>query len=173
MKRSMWLLIVLALFVVNLIGCGGYRRGAILQHGNGIMHEDINASLLAFSIGPQELANAKATLIMAPAQAELYSALAKRIAAVDNVSRNGREERFLGVIINEDPVKTAFVDHPEMAWTYRIRPGNYEFIQLEVIPDRISVLFQGDKRKKHLRVYKIAKKYNGVDIQFGARIYHQ
>lgn len=175
MKKNLLILVLSAFFVVNFVGCGGYRRAAILQSPSGIIHEDANVSLLQFSIGPQELANAKATLMKAEDQKRLYEALVAQIksqASIESTTTNNATTNYkIGIIVNEDPLKTAWIYHPEMSIVLPINPkGGWEVIAVKEVPKEITVLFAGEKQNKRRKIWEKEKIFNGIKTNFGSRI---
>lgn len=150
--------LVILVVVMLLAGCAGTRQAALdISSPNVIKHGDTNLSLLQPSIGPNELANARLTL-----------ALARQIEKGGIAT--GEEGKYVGVIINIDPTRTAIVHHPEMAIQLKIPPGGHEFISTSDIPREIFVNFSGDSRNHRKKMFRSAKVYNGVKIDYGARI---
>jgi hypothetical protein len=152
MKKITIFATIITTFV--LIGCAGHRD-ATYNASTGHYSEN-NFSILLPPTSPTEMANA-----------ELTSAMAQRI--LNNQSTKNMNY-FTGVIINEHGNKTAYVYHPEMSRVITIQPNGYAFLLCEQIPENVTVRF-GNGNSEQRKIYKTNKTYNGVEIDFGARIH--
>lgn len=161
--------IIVFMFAVVLLatgGCGGHRR-AVLDPGQQVKYNDTNISFFERPIDPTELARSKAIIVDAESKAKFDEALAKQIAQGNAATVAGQ---FIGCFINEDPFKTAIIQHPTMAQQIVIKPNKHEFIVATQIPKYITIRFTGDERNRSYRVHQKSGIYNGVKIDFGARV---
>lgn len=161
--------IIIFMFAVVLLvagGCGGHRS-AILDPGQQVSYNDTNISLFERPIDPTELARSKAIIVEAESKAKFNEALAKQIVQGNAATVAGQ---FVGVFINEDPYKTCIIKHPTMAQEITIKPSGYEFITATQIPKYITIRFTGDKQNRNYETYRKSGIYNGVKIDFGARV---
>lgn len=161
MKTNLFALLLLA---VTLNGCASNRSATFNPHDlNGITHSDRNLSFFAQAISPTEMAIAYAIIKDADTRAAMFSNFT-------SARQNGKKQ-YVGLIINEDVRRTARVNHPELSTILVIKPGAHEFFLANEIPDEISVLFDGESQIKRLKLHKQDKTYDGVAINFGARIF--
>lgn len=159
--------IMLSAVAVMAVGCGGYRRATLQTNESGItVHTDTNLSFIQSSINPQELAEARAIVVQAEANASLVRALAKQIDKGKTASVAGE---YIGIIINDDFQKTAYISHPEMSQRVKIAAGSYAILITRQIPDQISI-YNTDGSYSRKSISKKNGTYNGVNYDYGLRI---
>jgi len=159
---------VILVALILLVGCGGQRHATLKTEKDGtITHNDWNMSLLQSSIGPNQLANARATVITAEAQADLTRSLAKQIEQGQTAAINGR---YVGIIINDDPRLTAYIPHPEMNQRIKVTPGSYAILATNNIAEKISI-YDSNGNYTVSQTFKKGGVYNGIKYDYGVRIY--
>lgn len=166
MKTNIFVIVIM---LVTVSGCASYRS-ATLDPNDSVKFNDTNISLLQRSIDPIELATSKAIIMEAESKAKFNEALAKQITQGNAATVAGQ---IVGVFINEDSRKTVIIQHPTMAQEIVIKSKGYEFITVTQIPKYITIRFTGDKRNRKYQVHKQTGVYNGVNIEFGARVNSQ
>jgi len=166
--RTLLVAVVMVLVFVILAGCGGRRYATLKAEEDGtITHNDWNMSLLQSSIGPNQLANAEATVITAKAQADLTRSLTKQVEQGQAAVIVGR---YIGIIINNDPRLTAYIPHPEMNQRIKVAPGSYAILATNNIAEKISIYDSyGDYTVS--QTFKKGGVYNGIKYDYGIRIY--
>ena len=161
MTKKISLLIV---FLVMISGCAGKRNATYNVADDGtITHKDTNISFFQPSVGPTDLTRAN----LINSQAKINEAIAKQI---QQGSAGAVIGQYIGVIINQDPRKSVYIYHPSRNEIRKIKPGDYSLFIVSEIPDYISVRFSGEKNNQRMRIWKKSKVYNGIKIDFGARI---
>lgn len=164
------MIVVVILVFLVLGGCAlGSRKATLNINDNGkVAYDDKSSGFFLRSIDPEELANAKATIIQAEADADLIRSLASQLEEGKIASVPGK---YVGVIINDDPEYTAYVPHPEISQKIKIRPGYYKVIYTNEIPDKITIYRSLDNYYQVADVHKKSGVYNGIAYDYGVRIY--
>ena len=126
----------------------------------GVAYDDRSIPIIQSTPGPVAVATGAAIITRAKADGEytrsmasLLKARAEHARAVKtNGDASANTNKIIGVVINDSLDKTLYFDNPEMAWTYNVRVGGYEFVPVGSAPKRINYWFAGDKKKRTVRV---------------------
>jgi len=160
---------ILAIGLIFVItGCGTKQHAQITNPNGEKVYSSFHLGILPGPDNAVSTAVAQARLEQGAANAALTRALAKQIEEGDVATMAGQ---YIGVIVNQDPRKTAYVFHPSEGRIIEIDPGGgYQIIRVTAIPRHISVRFAGEKRNVRRRIYAETKTFNGIKTDFGARI---
>ena len=159
--------------IVWVAGCAGIQKATVSvedqtansKSGTGEVINFDSSGLGLFTSPP--CPDQMGRLIEARANAKLTEALAGQIKSGGAANVIGQ---YTGIIVNQDPRKTAFVHHPSLNKIVEIRPGEYKTFIVTEIPNYVSVRFSGEKENQRMRIHKKTKVYQGIKTDFGARI---
>jgi len=147
--------------LISLSGCGGF-------YSNQYKVENGYTSNEGFTILPnQETSTSLARAELIRSQAALNYRMAELMGKDDGINSGNH---FVGIIINDDPRKTAFVSHPEMSQKIVILPENFSPIYTKKIPKEISV-YNSSGNYRIFRPDLTGGTYNGLNYVFGLRLY--
>lgn len=156
--------ILFVLFIISGCGVANYQVG----------YEDANSykEEKGISLFPnQESAISLARAEEIRSQAEINRAIANTIKSGEaNGKANFSGSNFVGVIVNDSREKTIIVNHPNQKQKFVIEPGDFVFIFSPVIPTYVYGGYYGEKDLKSYRIFPCTNYYNGVKVDFGARI---
>ena len=161
------------LVMVCVAGCAGIQNATVSIEDQTINTKNGTGEVIKFhssSLGlliPPPCPDQMGRLIEARANANLTEALATQIKSGGAANVIGQ---YTGIIVNQDPIKTAFVHHPSLNKIVEIRPGGYKTFIVTEIPDYVTVRFSGEKENQRMKIYKKTKVYQGIKTDFGARI---
>lgn len=158
MKKIILFMFVLLLTAAVVSGCGAHRSANLETTKNGISHTDSGFGFFPSSIGPEEMANAKLTL-----------ALAEQLKQESLTKQATSAGKYIGVIINNDPNRTAYVAHPETSIKLKVPSGSFAFISTNKIPEKF-IVYNAEGNPKECKAHKKSGTFNGVVYDYGIRI---
>ena len=80
------------------------------------------------------------------------------------------DNKFKGVIHNEDSAKVLYIRHPDTDSEVMIGPSQHSVIEVSKIPDNIEARFEGQRKTTHYKLFKKQGRYEGMDVTFSASI---
>lgn len=160
--RKLHILVILG-FLLSLSGCGGlYGNQYKTQNGY-----TWNKGFTIIPVQENSVSLARADYIRS--QAALNYRMAELMGS-KNITNNGNDDYYVGIIINDDPRKTAYVSHPEMNQKIIILPDSFSPIFTKKIPEKLCVYnAKGDYRIFNPDINQGT--YNGLNYVFGLRLY--